>query len=114
MNIDLLKTVCVVAIAGSIITTPTVQMIKSGVKVKNSKVFVWVSLFISLTLGTGFAKCFSELSWTYCLWAGFITWLGAEAIYLSLEEKIFKPFSEMKKDTTNKEEVIHISDEDFK
>lgn len=109
MNFDLLKTVCVVAIAGSIITTPTVQMIKSGVKANNSKIFVWISLIVSLTIGTGFAKCFSDLNWINCIWSGFITWLGAEAIYLALEEKVFKPFSEIKKDNT-----IHITEEDFK
>jgi len=108
MNIDLLKTVCVVAIASSIITTSTVQMIKSGVKVSNSKMFVWLSLGISLTIGTFFAKCFSSLSWLNCLWSGFITWLGAEAIYHSLEEKIFTPLSKM-----NKDKQIKITEEDF-
>ena len=109
MNIDLLKVVCVVVIAGSIITTPTVQMIKNGVKVDNSKVFVWVSLVVSMVFGTLFARCFSDLSWVYCLWSGFITWLGAEAIYLTLEEKVFTPFSEIKQ-----KDVIKITDEDFK
>lgn len=98
MNYDLLKTVCVVAIAGSIITTPTVQKIKKGINFKKSKSLVWVSLLVSMIVGTAFSLCFSDLSWVYCLWTGFITWLGAEAIYLMLEEKVFTPFSQMNKD----------------
>lgn len=98
MNIDLLKTVCVVAIAGSIITTPTVQKIKEGIDFKSSKSLVWVSLLVSMVIGTTFSLCFSELNIIYSLWAGFVTWLGAEAIYLALEEKVFTPFSDMKKD----------------
>ena len=98
MNFELLKTVCVVAIAGSIITTPTVQKIKEGFNFKNSKTLVWVSLAVSMLLGTTFSLCFSELSIINSLWAGFVTWLGAEAIYLALEEKVFTPFKDMQKD----------------
>lgn len=98
MDFELLKTVCVVAIAGGIITTATVQQIKSGIDFKNSRSIVWLSLVVSLIIGTLFARCFSDLSWTYCVWAGLITWIGAEAIYLALEEKVFTPFSDMKKD----------------
>lgn len=95
MNIELLKQVCIVAVAGSIFTTATVQQIKSGINFKKSKTLVWVSLVISMLLGTAFALCFSDLSIVYCIWAGFTTWLGATGIYTALEDKIFKPYSEI-------------------
>ena len=95
MNVELLKQVALVAVAGSIFTTATVQQIKSGITFKKSKTLVWVSLIVSLLLGTTFALCFSDLSIIYSLWAGFTTWLGAEAIYTALEDKIFKPYSEI-------------------
>ena len=95
MNIELLKQVGMVAVAGSIFTTATVQQIKSGINFKKSKTLVWVSLFVSMILGTLFAVCFSDLSIVYSLWAGFTTWLGAEAIYTALEDKVFKPYSEI-------------------
>lgn len=95
MNIDLLKQVMLVAVAGSIFTTATVQQIKSGINFKKSKTLVWVSLIVSMLLGTTFALCFSDLSIIYSIWAGFTTWLGAEAIYTALEDKVFKPYSEI-------------------
>lgn len=98
MNFDLLKNVCVVAIAGGVITTAIVQQLKSAISFKNSKNIIWLSLVVSLVIGTLFARCFSELTWVYCLWSGLITWLGAEAIYLALEEKVFTPFRDMQKD----------------
>ncbi len=95
MNTELLKQVCSVAVAGSIFTTATVQQIKSGINLKKSKTLVWISLIVSMLLGTSFALCFSDLNIINSLWAGFTTWLGAEAIYTALEDKIFKPYSEI-------------------
>lgn len=98
MDFELLKTVCVVAIAGGVITTAIVQQLKSAISFRNSKNIIWLSLVVSLVIGTLFAKCFSELNWIYCVWSGGFTWLGAEAIYLALEEKVFTPFKDMQKE----------------
>ena len=98
MNTELLKQVALVAVAGSIFTTATVQQIKSGINFKKSKTLVWVSLFVSLIIGTTFSLCFSNLSIIYSLWVGFTCWLGAEAIYTALENKIFKPYSQIQED----------------
>lgn len=106
MNMELLKQVAYVAVAGSIFTTATVQQIKSGINFKKSKTLVWVSLIVSMLIGTTFAICFSDLSIIYSLWAGFTTWLGAEAIYTMLENKIFKPYSEMQ--ANKKENAIEL------
>jgi len=101
MNVELLKQVGAVAVAGSIFTTTAMQQIKSGVSFKKSKTLVWVSLVVSMLLGTAFALCFSDLTIIYSLWAGFTTWLGAEAIYTALEDKIFKPYSAMQEEKKN-------------
>ena len=106
MNVDLLKQVCIVAVAGSIFTTATVQQIKNGMNFKKSKTLVWVSFVVSMLLGTTFAICFSNLTIVYSLWAGLTTWLGAEAIYKSLEDKIFKPYSEIQ--ASKKENAIEL------
>ena len=106
MNVDLLKQVGAVAVAASIFTTASVQQIKSGINFKKSKTLVWVSLVVSMLIGTAFALCFSDLAIVYSLWAGFTTWLGAEAIYTALENKIFKPYSEIQEQ--KKEDAIEL------
>ena len=110
MNIELLKQVALVAVAASIFTTATVQQIKSGITFKKSKTLVWVSLIVSMVLGTLFALCFSNLSIIYSLWAGFTTWLGATGIYTALEDKIFKPYSEI--EANKKANAIELERED--
>lgn len=48
-----------------------------------------------MIIGTLFAICFSDLSIVNSLWVGLISWVGADAIYKTFEDKIFKPFSKM-------------------
>lgn len=98
MNIELLKQVALVAVAGSIFTTATIQQIKSGINFKKSKTLVWVSLVVSMLLGTTFSLCFSKLNIIYSLWAGFTTWLGADGVYKLLEDKVFKTFSQIQEE----------------
>ena len=95
LNFDLIKTILAVSIAGSIITTATIQKIKETLNTK--KYLGLISLVISMIVGTLFALCFSDLSLVNCLWAGAICWLGADMIYKSLEDKIFTKFSDMNK-----------------
>ena len=110
MNVDLLKQVALVAVAGSIFTTATMQQIKSGINFKQSRTLVWVSLVISMLIGTLFALCFSDLSIIYSLWAGFTTWLGATGIYAALEDKIFKPYSEIQEEKKQNAIVLERND----
>ena len=95
LDFDLLKQVLVISIASGCVTTLTVQKIKEQVSKK--KWLFLMSFFISMIIGTLFAKSFSEATWIYCVWAGFFTWIDANLLYSALESKIFKPFSEMKK-----------------
>ncbi len=102
LDMDLLKQVLVIAIASGCVTTLTVQKIKEQVTKK--KWLFLISFLVSIIIGTLFAKSFSEATWIYCVWAGFFTWINANLLYSALEDKVFKPFSEMKK-VTNLDDV---------
>ena len=109
LDFDLIKIILVVAIAGSIITTATIQKIK---ELLNSKKYLGlISLAVSMVIGTLFAICFSDLSIVNCLWAGGICWLGADMIYKAFEDKIFTKFSDMNKNVIVGEIVKEVKDE---
>ena len=95
LNIDLLKSILIVAISSSVITTAIVQKIKESL---NSKKYITlISFFISLIIGTLFAKFFSDINLVYSVWAGLFSFIGADALYLAFEDKIFTRFSNMEK-----------------
>ena len=102
LDMDLLKQVLVIAIASGCVTTLTVQKIKEQATKK--KWLFLISFLVSMIIGTLFAKSFSEATWVYCLWCGFFSWINANLLYSALEDKVFKPFSEMKK-VTNLDDV---------
>lgn len=110
MNVELLEQVAYVAVAGSIVTTATMQQIKSGINVKNSKTLVWISLAVSCIIGTAFSLSFSTLSITCCIWSSFFTWLGADGLYKLFEEKIFKPYSQIQEE--KKQNAIELKREE--
>jgi len=94
LDFELIKLVLIAALSSSIITTAIIQKIKEHLKTKN---YLWyISLGVSIIFGTLFALCFSELSLVNCLWVGLISWIGADAIYKTFEDKIFTSFSKMK------------------
>lgn len=95
LDLDLIKNVLIVAMASSAITTAFVQKIKESITFKKSNRLVIISFIISMIVGTLFAMCFSEMTLFYCLWSGFISFIGADAIYKIFEDKIFKSFSEI-------------------
>lgn len=105
LDFNLIKSVLIVAIGSSIITTAVVQKIKETL---NSKKYLGlISLGVSMIIGTLFAMCFSDLKLISCLWVGLVSWIGAEAIYKSFEDKLFKPFSKM-------QEVVEIPKKQIK
>ena len=93
LDFNLIKLVLISALASSIITTACVQKVKENLKSK--KYLTLISFGISMIIGTLFSYCFSDLSIVNSLWVGLISWIGADAIYKSFEDKIFKPFSKM-------------------
>lgn len=93
LDFNEIKNVLIVGIGAGIITTALVQKIKEALKTK--KYIVLISFIVSMVIGTLFAKYFSDLSIIYCLWAGLCSFLGADLLYKSFEDKIFKSFSKM-------------------
>ena len=104
MNLEIIKQILIVSIAASIVSTATIQKIKE--QLKSKKWLFFVSLISSIGIGIAFALSFTELSLINSMWVGLITWLGADAIYKSFEDKIFKRFSDI-------ENVIEIERDDI-
>lgn len=92
MNFELLKNVLIVAVGSSIITTTLVQKIKEGYKFKNSKNIIMSSFGVSMVVGTLFSLTFTDLNIVNSLWVGLISFIGADAVYKTFEDKIFKSF----------------------
>lgn len=103
MNLEIIKQILIVSIAASIVSTATIQKIKE--QLKSKKWLFFTSLISSITIGITFALSFTELSIINSIWVGLITWLGADAIYKSFEDKIFKKFSDI-------EQVVEIERND--
>lgn len=97
MELELIKQILIISIAASIISTATIQKIKE--QLKSKKWLFFVSLISSIGIGIAFALSFTELSLINSIWVGLITWLGADAIYKSFEDKIFKRFSDIEQVT---------------
>lgn len=104
MNLELIKQILVVAIAGSIISTATIQKIKEVLKSK--KWLYLVAFFISVGIGILFTLSFTDMAIKSAIWVGLVTWIGADAIYKAFEDKIFKSFG-------NIEQVVEIERDDL-
>ena len=103
MELELIKQILIVSIAASIISTATIQKIKE--QLTSKKWLFFTGLISSVTIGITFALSFTELSIINSIWVGLITWIGADAIYKSFEDKIFKKFSDI-------EQVVEIERND--
>lgn len=91
LDITLLKNILIVSIASSIISTSLVQLIKEAT---NSKKYIFlINLFISMTTGVLFTLTFTDLNIINSLWVGLISFIGADALYKTFEDKIFNSLS---------------------
>ena len=96
LNIELLKNVLIIAIAGGVVSSLLIQKIKEGMN--NKKHLVLISFLINMIIGTLFAKCFSNIEWLYCAWSGLFGFVDASILYGLLEDKVFKSFSKMQEE----------------
>ena len=96
LNIELLKNVLIIAIAGGCVSTLLIQKIKE--LLSNKKFLVLISFLVNMIIGTLFAKCFSNIEWLYCVWAGLFGFVDATILYGLLEDKVFKSFSKMQEE----------------
>ena len=102
MNLELIKQVLIVGISASIFSTAIIQKIKEQLKSKRWLFFI--SLIISIGIGIFFSISFTELNLQNAIWVGITTWVGADLIYKSFEDKIFKKFSDINNITEIKRE----------
>ena len=93
LNITLLKNVLLVAVASSIISTALTQELKESLKCRNKGKLPLKCFLISMVIGTLFSISFSNLNIKYALWVGLISFIGADTIYKTFEDKIFKSMS---------------------
>ncbi len=102
MNIELLKELLLIAIASGVIMTLFVQKIKETFKINGGTVII-VSFILNLIIGTLFALNFSEANLINAIWVGFFSFVGADTIYKTLEDKVFKSIKEQKKEVDSDE-----------
>ena len=93
MNFDLIKSLLIVAISSSIISTAFIQKIKGMSILKCSDCLIYISFFVSMVMGVIFTKTFTTYDLVYSLWVGLFSFLGADSLYKAFEDKIFKSFS---------------------
>jgi len=95
MNIDLIKTLLIIAMSSSIISTALVQKIKSMSFIKSSDCVIYISFGVSMLLGFVFTISFTDYNIINSLWVGLFSFLGADSLYKAFEGKIFTPYSDM-------------------
>lgn len=93
LNIDLLKNVLVISIASGCVCTLLIQKIKENLKSK--KWLFLISILINMSVGTLFALSFSDISLEFAIWCGVFCLVDSSLLYNLLEDKIFKPYSEI-------------------
>ncbi len=93
MNIDLIKSLLLVAIASSIVSTAFVQKIKAMSICKCSNCVIYISFFVSMIFGVMFTLSFTSYNIIDSLWIGLFSFLGADSLYKAFEDKIFKSYS---------------------
>lgn len=98
MNIELLKELLIIAIASGVIMTPFVQKIKESTEIKKSRTIIRISFSVNMIIGSLFALTFSDVNLIYAIWVGFFSFLGADTIYKTLEDKVFKSIKELEKE----------------
>ena len=88
MNITLLKEILLISLTSSIISNALVQKLKVCEKHKNH--LCLKSTLVSVAISIFFSLSFTDLNLTYTLWSCILSFIGADALYLSIEKGILK------------------------
>lgn len=102
MDFDLLQKLIIIATFNSILTCAFIQETKA--MFKSSKWIKLYSFVINMAVGIVFCLSFTDISLSLSPWVGFISFIGADAIYNAFEGKL-KSFRDL---IPTKEEVIDI------
>jgi len=89
MNIETFIQLLTVAMVIQILSIATVQKIKDFAFINKRWMVQLSSIFVNFSLGVLFCFSFTNYSLPSSFWIGFFSWLGADTIYKSLEEKGF-------------------------
>lgn len=93
LNLNLLKSLLLIAMAVSTITVIFIQKTKRFLP--TSKLIPLYSLFINIFCGYFFSQTFTtDINNIESIWIGLFSFLGADTIYTTLEGKL-APFSEL-------------------
>lgn len=103
MNVDLIREILLTSIVCSVFSTTLIQKFK---EYKIPKVILYfISFVVSVGTGICFTLSFTNLNFINAVWVGFITWIGADVVYKSLEDKLFSSYKTI-------DEVIDIRRDD--
>ncbi len=84
MNVDLFMSIITSSITSGFIATQAIQFLKTKFNVTNNLIYAIIEFFV----GFLFALSFTNLGIINSLWCGFISIIGAEALYNSLKGKL--------------------------
>lgn len=90
-----LKEILIISITSGIISNALVLKLK--VREKHKKHLCIISLIISFVMALLFCISFTNLTFVETLWAGGLSFIGADAIYISLEKGIIKNITHKEK-----------------
>lgn len=102
MDFDLLQKLIIIATFNSMLTCAFIQETKA--MFKSSKWIKLYSFVINMVIGTAFCLSFTDITLLLSLWVGFISFIGADAIYKAFEGKL-KSFKDL---VPTKEDVVVI------
>ena len=88
MNYDLIKSLLIIAISSSIISTSFIQKIKTISILKCSNCLIYISFFISMLFGIVFTISFTNYDIISALWVGLFSFIGADSLYKAFEDKL--------------------------
>lgn len=95
MNIELIKELLLIAVSSSIISTAFVQKIKGASLIKCSECLIYISFLISMSFGILFTLSFTEYALSDSVWVGLFSFIGADSLYKTFEDKLFKSFNKI-------------------
>lgn len=91
LDLSLLKNLLIIASAAGIIESAVVQKIKENLKAK--KYLLIISIITAFVISILFTKTFTSYGFQEALWVSLFTFVGADLLYKTLEDKLFTSFS---------------------
>lgn len=107
LDLSLLKNLLIIASAAGIIESAVVQKIKENLKVK--KYLLIISVITAFVISILFTKTFTSYGFQEALWVALFTFVGADLLYKTFEDKIFASFSVIQNKSTITNETMEES-----